>query len=408
MSESTFEEEHVLAIESTAPSTLGADEAGKEGTSSSDEKIVANADNAAVRCSKVIVLIFIGLAAVAFGTVTYFFTSNEEEGDFELQYVDLLLICFSNPIFKLLNVLFHFLLSRFKDFAEEISAVVHIEAENVFGLVESMALTMTSYSIDTNVSWPFITMPHFEKRGTKNNELSRALHLSLVTLLPTNLSERWENYSLANQGWVQEGVEASPALHEEFLGPNLQAPQIPSHVFRFEEEIGGPTVPQEEAEVDGQYGVVWQQAPAPHAPSIVNYDLLSHPVFARIYSGMWETSSPVLSEVTEISFLYEGAIRDEITHPHSFLLHPIYSSLQNENTHREDMVGFLVAVLPWDAYFQDLLSSKTKGVVVVLHNTCGEHFTYRLDGPEAIYVGKLFVSLCFSVELLTHFLLLLR
>ena len=390
MSDSTFEEEHNAVVQSPAPSDLHDSNNAPDSSTNSDEKIVERADNRAVKCSKIAVLTVISLAALAFGTVTYFFTDNEEEDDFELQYVFSVVnvirsSCISNKSFALK---FH---DRFKDFSQEIATLAHIEAENAFGLLESMSLTITSYALDTNVSWPFLTVPHFEKRGEKNNDLSKALHLSVVPLLEEELKEKWEDYASLNQDWIQEGVNASPELHVDFLGVNLKVNPIPSRLFRFKTEIGGETVPQDDPGVDfgpAAYAPVWQQSPAPHDPSIVNYDLLSHPLFARIYRGMWDTGLPVLSEVSEFDFLYGGSIKDDITHPHSALMHPIFSSVdEDEKGNRGTLLGMLVAILPWDSYFQNLIPSKIRGIVVVLHNTCGEHFTYRLDGPEAIYIG---------------------
>jgi hypothetical protein len=137
----------------------------------------------------------------------------------------------------------------------------------------------------------------------------------------------------------------------------------------------------------GNFAPVWQQSPAPHDTDIINYDLLSHPTFQRIYHGVWETGKPVLSEVTDLSFLYSSAVKDEVEHPHSFLLDPIYPTFRSEMPDRDSLVGFLVAILPWDSYFSNLLPQGVNGIVVVLHNTCGNHFTYKINGPEAIYMG---------------------
>jgi hypothetical protein len=73
----------------------------------------------------------------------------------------------------------------------------------------------------------------------------------------------------------------------------------------------------------GHYAPVWEQAPAPHDPSIINLDLLSHPS-STVYHGMWETRLPVMSEVTDLDFFYGGAIRDNVDHPAQLLMHPVY------------------------------------------------------------------------------------
>ena len=281
-------------------------------------------------------------------------------------------------------------LHRFEDFAHKISAIARQESFVVFGLLASKAINVASYSIDRDMDWPFVTIPHFEERGTSKNRLSKALQLSLVPIVPKELKTKWEEFSYYNQSWVQEGVNASPHLHEEFLGPDLQVDAIPLQVFRFDKGTSGSTTPEDDDGVDfgpGEYGVVWQQAPAPHYPSIINFNLLSHPVFARVYNNVWESTQAVLSEVLDLSFLYIGAVKDEITHPHSFLMQPIYTSLKDK-IEQNSLVGFIVGVLPWDSYFVNLLPRQIKGILVVLHNSCGEPHSYRLDGSEAIYLGK--------------------
>jgi hypothetical protein len=105
---------------------------------------------------------------------------------------------------------------------------------------------------------------------------------------------------------------------------------------------------------------------------------------------MWETKLPVMSKVTDLDFFYGGAIREEVDHPHSFLMHPVYPYFSQDMTAYEmdDLVGFLVVMLPWDSYFANVLPESVNGIMVVLHNTCGDHCTYQLNGPEAIFLGE--------------------
>jgi hypothetical protein len=35
-------------------------------------------------------------------------------------------------------------------------------------------------------------------------------------------------------------------------------------------------------------------------------------------------------------------------------------------------------VLPWDSYFTNVLREGVNGMVVVLHSTCGDHYTYSM------------------------------
>jgi hypothetical protein len=45
----------------------------------------------------------------------------------------------------------------------------------------------------------------------------------------------------------------------------------------------------------------------------------------------------------------------------------------------------LSVLFAWDSYFTNVLPEGVNGMVVVLHSTCGDHYTYQLDGPDAIF-----------------------
>jgi hypothetical protein len=188
--------------------------------------------------------------------------------------------------------------NQFKDFAVEIADISHLEAQNIYGTIASFATTLTSFSIDTEVPWPLVDIPHFELRGRLNNELSKALMISYSPLVTSETRGNWEDHAFAEQGWIQEGIDLSPDLHEAFISDDFKLANISKDIFRFSDGATGSPVLQDRPGADfgpGQYAPVWEQAPAPHDPSIINFDLLSHPVFNRVYHGMWETRLPVMS-----------------------------------------------------------------------------------------------------------------
>jgi class 3 adenylate cyclase len=49
------------------------------------------------------------------------------------------------------------------------------------------------------------------------------------------------------------------------------------------------------------------------------------------------------------------------------------------------------SVVPWDTYFSGILPVGTNGFIVQVVDTCGTNFTYRLDGPDAIFLEEGFV-----------------
>jgi class 3 adenylate cyclase len=72
-------------------------------------------------------------------------------------------------------------------------------------------------------------------------------------------------------------------------------------------------------------------------------------------------------------------------HPHSVLLQPVYARLNDDGA---PMVGFIEAIVPWDRYLANLLPAGVKGICAVLKNTCGQQFTYTLQGNMVKYIGE--------------------
>ena len=153
---------------------------------------------------------------------------------------------------------------QFKDFAVEIVDISHFEAQNIYGTIESFADTMTSFSIDTEVPWPFVDIPHFELRGRLNNALSKALMISYSPLVTMENRADWEDHAFAEQGWIQEGIDLSPDLHEEFVSDDFKLANISTNIFRFSDGDTGLPVLQDQPGADfgpGHYAPVWEQAP---------------------------------------------------------------------------------------------------------------------------------------------------
>jgi hypothetical protein len=63
--------------------------------------------------------------------------------------------------------------------------------------------------------------------------------------------------------------------------------------------------------------------------------------------------------------------------PHSLFTQPIFEELYNTSS---KIVGFVMGVVPWDRYMTNLLPSGISGITCVLENSCGQAFTYQLNG----------------------------
>jgi hypothetical protein len=65
-------------------------------------------------------------------------------------------------------------------------------------------------------------------------------------------------------------------------------------------------------------------------------------------------------------------------------MEPMYSNFAWENS---EPVGFLVALTSFRNLFTRLLPEGTNGIYCVVTDSCGGTMTFRLDGPEATFLG---------------------
>jgi len=277
-------------------------------------------------------------------------------------------------------------LAQFHVYALELQGLIHAEAKAIFLTMENFANTITSYALDEGSDWPMVTVPHFEMRGTTTNKLSLALMVVLSPIVPLLDREAWETYATANQDWIVEGLDWDPDFRRDYMSvEGYELTNISSHIWHY-----GPNHQPINERGRGPYMPVWQMAPAPHDPSIVNYNLLDYPVFEKAYNGVMETELPVLSGLTDLEWLYGGAVQDSHLNPHSFLLYPVHQTFPEElesESQANPIVATTTAVLPWDNYFSNLMPSEAEGLIVVMRDTCGDVFTYRIDGGTASFLG---------------------
>jgi class 3 adenylate cyclase len=241
-----------------------------------------------------------------------------------------------------------------------------------FSAVRSLGISITSYAMHSpDAAWPLVSLPDFEVRAGEAIEISGADLIAFAPIVPLEDKERWEDYATKNQGWIQEGLSIQ--------GLEDVAGTIPLQMYPF------PNDDAWESKGSDIYVPVWQMGKAPMNASIVNLDLFSHPSFYRQILDVIEIKHEVLSEVVDLDFLIQYSTPvDGAYQPRSYIFEPVFETFQKDAR----VVGFIIAVLPWESYFVDLLPKKTNGFLVDVNDMCGEHFTYGLNGPEATYIGQ--------------------
>ncbi len=92
---------------------------------------------------------------------------------------------------------------------------------------------------------------------------------------------------------------------------------------------------------------------------------------------------------------YAGEGEDE-TEPFSDVYFPILEYAadfvtipKNESAHDLGrFVGVFAMTFYWRDLIKEILPTDSDGIIVVFENACGQTFTYQINGPETVYLGR--------------------
>jgi hypothetical protein len=260
---------------------------------------------------------------------------------------------------------------QFKSLAKDIIDSTERRAETKFAVLHGLSRTITSYTLNAGMDWPFVSIPHFEIRMREARLLSDAELIAFAPIVSKDDKGIWEAFAVKSQGWIQEGLDFQGLAD---VSPGMIAEQM--HPFSNEDDIA-----QEE---EGVFVPLWQIGSAPTNASIVMSDLYTHPSFKRMIVDVLEIKHTLLSEVADLDFLLDSSMRAHGQQARSYILTPVFETFDDD----AEVVGFLIAVLPWKSYFVDELPNGKNGFVVDAKDTCDSEFTYTINGPQVKYDGR--------------------
>ena len=284
-------------------------------------------------------------------------------------------------------------------YTKEITEVSQNAADRAFNAIASLSKSITASAViahgydNTTATFPFYTMPFFHVQGGQTKEASGAEAIIFAPLVAKSQKEQWEEYSTKNQDWILKGLEHE-GIHD--IDPGT----IPSEIYS-EQEI---RVKQPgEVQVDDYILPVWQMSGAPRDASIVNLDLLTRPTFAHTMVDVLQSRHGIVSAIDDFRYLTspsngtryqhnhafsqhvkkEHQTVEDVPHPQSYMLEPVYESFE-ENAR---VVGFVIAIFPWNTFFSDVLPEGIP-VFMVINDNCGHVHTYEINGPNVWFLGE--------------------
>jgi hypothetical protein len=253
---------------------------------------------------------------------------------------------------------------QFEDFAQEIISVSNDVLSTVVTSMDAMSSTMIAFAKSHQAEWPLYTLPEYELFGDNLRNMSGAQIISWSPIVKGEEDRQlWETYTAEQAGGSSQVIS--------------------SKIFR--RTAGGPIV---EETGHGPFSPVWQMSSASSDASTINFNLLSDPVFHHAFVRATGTQGAVLSEVVDATKLFGAAAMTEVENPQSLLVTPVYNGFSSE-TGLPVLVGSVVAVLPWNLFFKDIIHDGIPTIYAVVNDgLCGNEFSYQINGPEALYLGQ--------------------
>ncbi|KAL7562532.1 hypothetical protein ACA910_008238 [Epithemia clementina (nom. ined.)] len=338
------------------------------------QKLVCFETNS-LRCWRLIVVLLLLITGATIATFTFIFLRGEEEESFERTY-------------NLFAV-------RTKATSEEYMQNLVLSFEEFSGLITNAALL-------SSATFPLVTVPNFEVLGYHARVVTGVEMVMFTPIVNAKNVDDWNKYSVENKGWIKAGrdyLRSLPENEDPVLGiGDEESTDISPYIWRLD-ALENPVAASPPPHVP-----VWQTSPPPQHAVFVNYDSLTEPVFGSAFHSALIVKEAVFSGFIGLS-RYNGSLIDGYQHqkfheeafknvregeesfayPHSLLIQPVYEKLKDTSS---PIVGVIQCNLPWDHLIQALVTEGASGIFVVLYNTCGQSYTYRLDKDKATLFGE--------------------
>lgn len=328
-----------------------------------EEVGIAKAENKAVFRSRLLMVTFLAICTVTVAILVYRDTSNGENEQLKTDFEDL-----SSKTIESLG-------SR-------------LEAS--VGAIDAFVVSIVSYAKTTGMEWPYVTTPDFGVRASKVLAVANSIVLMQIQLVPAEQEEEWNAYSLREgPAWI----DANIATQNE--DPGYHGIDVDSYVTS-----GVWLTPPNS---DGILRPIWQTYPTIpiYGFSPMNLDASIVPNYNKSIAGVQNRKAVIggifndpntftYDQANEQLEFYLGSSQISDPEPLSEIHYPIIDNAANKvnGTGTGNLVGVMGSWFLWRSFLTDTLPSGSDGVVVVFENGCNQTFTYRIDGPEAIFMGS--------------------
>jgi hypothetical protein len=149
---------------------------------------IASKQNKAVQGVRYVVAVVLLLAASVVSLSVFYYTRSEEIDTFEKHFVDQ---------------------------GTKVVDTFSLNAERRLEALQAFSQQITSYALHSNSTWPFVTLPDFERHAAYTLQLAEVVALLTFPIITAETRADWQTYSVANQGWLVEGLSIQHAIQDE-------------------------------------------------------------------------------------------------------------------------------------------------------------------------------------------------
>lgn len=309
--------------------------------------------------------------------------------------------------------------------AAQITSAVETGSMLRYNALDSFSQDMTSFALARqrlvqknqptnagNMTSSFANFPNYARKAFKTVQAAGVVGLIWTPVVSSNDLSDWNAYSVDNADWIEQDQSFLQDVGKELANSPLlstiataqqgvpgldrsSADHIPPAVFGWDGS-GAATV----ANASDSYLPVWQFYPPPANPSLVNCDMLSYPFYATsmrtvvMEQNKDDTNTILLSRAYVAGDWFPAKIlqmllpETELTTsdgPITTLYMPIYDQYLKED---RNVVGVLTSHLIWKTFLDNTLPlGSTDPLTVVLINTCGQNYTFEVQGVHSTFVG---------------------
>jgi hypothetical protein len=332
---------------------------------------MAKRETKTMRAWKFVVSLTVLVTAIVVSTGTYIFLEGDEQSSFKESYYS---------------------------FANTIGDASEVHTHNLFSTMRSFSNAISASAIATNSEFPFVTVPTFEVLAESARQQSGTELLIFTPKVEVGEVTRWNEYATANEGWYEESKQLAVSSGEStsVLSDFAAGDPLP---FLYEvtrgDENGNPSVIP--AVSNPPFYPVWQISPPPFSPVLIKVSIglslefasglkaasdnregvVGLTTFSDVYGLSGIASKDEDHEHFHAQFMVSSDTESAYERPHGFFFQPIFREIYNVTS---EVVGSVIAVVPWDLYFSNLLPEGVQGITCVAINTCGQSFTYYLNG----------------------------